>query len=66
LCHFYSTNYDCPTGTGGLFSKGLDFKSERNRDVAILGDSDEGVLKLSEALGWKDDLLKLVDQFKPT
>jgi len=53
-------------GVGNVFSKGLDFKSDRNRDVAVLGDCDEGVLKLAEALGWKEDLLKLVEQSKPT
>jgi len=51
-------------GVGNMFSKGLDFKSDKNRDVAILGDCDEGVLKLAEALGWKEDLLKLVEQSK--
>jgi len=46
-------------GVGSIFSKGLDFKSDKNRDVAILGDCDEGVRQLAEALGWKDELEQL-------
>ena len=45
-----------------LNSRGLNFDDKRNRDVALLGDCDEGVLKLAEALGWTDDLVKIQDQ----
>jgi hypothetical protein len=37
----------------------LDFNNEKNRDVFCQGDCDDGVMKLAEALGWKEDLLKL-------
>lgn len=55
----FDTHSDFDAGVGSIFSKGLDFKSDKNRDVAILGDCDDGVLKLAEALGWKDELLQL-------
>ena len=45
-----------------LNSRGLNFEDKRNRDVALLGDCDEGVLKLAEALGWTEDLIKIQDQ----
>lgn len=64
LLQKFNTHSDFDAGAGSIFSKGLDFKSERNRDVAILGDCDDGVLRLAEALGWKNDLLKLQSQSK--
>uniref|UniRef100_A0ACB8FT37 NAD-dependent protein deacetylase sirtuin-2 n=1 Tax=Sphaerodactylus townsendi TaxID=933632 RepID=A0ACB8FT37_9SAUR len=43
------------------FGCGMDFDSEKAyRDVAWLGDCDEGCLALAELLGWKDELEKLV------
>jgi NAD-dependent deacetylase sirtuin 2 len=44
-----------------LSGKGLNFESKQNRDVALLGDCDDGCKKLAEALGWADDLKKLGD-----
>ncbi|KAM8793979.1 NAD-dependent protein deacetylase sirtuin-2 [Eudromia elegans] len=44
-------------GLGG----GLDFDSDKAyRDVAWLGDCDEGCLALAELLGWKEELQELV------
>lgn len=45
-----------------LFARGMNFKSDRNRDIAILGDCDDGVTKLANALGWGDDLRQLCKQ----
>ncbi|XP_054855756.1 NAD-dependent protein deacetylase sirtuin-2 [Eublepharis macularius] len=43
------------------FGCGMDFDSEKAyRDVAWLGDCDEGCLALAELLGWKKELEKLV------
>ena len=40
---------------------GFDFDSDNKyRDVALLGDCDEGCLQLAELLGWKEELLELV------
>ncbi|KAH8311140.1 hypothetical protein KR044_004562, partial [Drosophila immigrans] len=36
-------------------------KAKNIRDVAYLGDCDAGVLALAEALGWDEDLQKLID-----
>ncbi len=55
----FDAHSDFNAGVGSIFSKGLNFKSETNRDVAILGNCDDGVMKLADALGWKDDLIKL-------
>ncbi|KAK7067012.1 NAD-dependent protein deacetylase sirtuin-2 [Halocaridina rubra] len=44
------------SGGGGL---ALD-SSSNYRDVALLGDCDDGCMKLAEQLGWKEDLLKLM------
>ncbi|XP_013908841.1 PREDICTED: NAD-dependent protein deacetylase sirtuin-2-like [Thamnophis sirtalis] len=42
-------------------SCGMDFDSEKAyRDVAWLGDCDEGCLALAELLGWKKELEELV------
>jgi len=42
-------------------NSGLDFDNPKNRkDVAWLGDCDEGCLKLADALGFGDDLRKLI------
>jgi len=59
LLQKFDTHSDFNAGVGSLFSKGLNFNSELNRDVAILGDCDDGAMRLAEALGWKEDLLKL-------
>jgi NAD-dependent deacetylase sirtuin 2 len=42
-------------------SSGFDFKWKYglNRDVAFLGDCDEGIEKLVELLGWEKDLQKM-------
>lgn len=42
-------------------SSGFDFKWKygTNRDVAYLGDCDEGIEKLANLLGWEKDLEKL-------
>lgn len=37
----------------------------RPDDVVLLGECDAGVLKLAEALGWKEDLLALREQIAP-
>nr|CAB3266079.1 NAD-dependent protein deacetylase sirtuin-2 [Phallusia mammillata] len=43
------------------FNSGMDFESEKAyRDVALLGDCDDGCKDLCEKLGWLEDLLKLV------
>ncbi|CAL8144023.1 unnamed protein product [Orchesella dallaii] len=42
-----------------MFARGMNFKSERNRDIAILGDCDDGVRKLAKALGWEQEFDKL-------
>lgn len=42
-----------------MFARGMNFKSERNRDIAILGDCDDGVRKLAKALGWEEEFNKL-------
>lgn len=45
---------------GMLSSSGLALDSPRNiRDVALLGDCDEGCTKLVDMLGWKEDYEKL-------
>ncbi|XP_066913247.1 NAD-dependent protein deacetylase sirtuin-2-like [Clytia hemisphaerica] len=45
-----------------FFSGGFDFDGPNSyRDVALLGDCDEGCSKLSELLGWKDDLERLME-----
>ncbi|XP_066948348.1 NAD-dependent protein deacetylase sirtuin-2-like isoform X1 [Macrobrachium rosenbergii] len=50
-------------GMGG--GGGLALDSARNtRDVALLGDCDDGCLKLAELLGWKDDLQGLLTSKK--
>jgi len=50
-----------------MFARGMNFKSERNRDIAVLGDCDDGVKKLVKALGWEDDFNKLCqNKDKPT
>jgi len=42
-----------------------DFKRPvAGRDVVALGDCQKQVLKLAELLGWKEDLQKLIDDFK--
>ncbi|XP_065294808.1 NAD-dependent protein deacetylase sirtuin-2 isoform X3 [Dermacentor albipictus] len=42
---------------------GLDFDSEANfRDVALLGTCDSGCQEMADRLGWKDDLLRLIEQ----
>lgn len=44
-----------------LFSKGLLYDdSENKRDVAWIGDCDDGVYALAEAIGWGDELKELV------
>lgn len=49
----------------GRYGFGLDFDSEdKYRDVAHLGDCDEGCLKLAELLGWKEELLNLAKEYK--
>lgn len=45
-----------------MFAKGMNFKSERNRDVAVLGDCDAGVQKLIKALGWEEDFKKVCQE----
>jgi len=48
---------------GALLGKeGLNFEDSENRDVALLGDCDDQVIKLAETLGWMDDLQKLIDK----
>ncbi|XP_031468104.1 NAD-dependent protein deacetylase sirtuin-2-like [Phasianus colchicus] len=43
------------------FGCGMDFDSDKAyRDVAWLGDCDEGCLALAELLGWKKELQELV------
>ncbi|XP_017048867.1 NAD-dependent protein deacetylase Sirt2 [Drosophila ficusphila] len=39
-------------------------RPNNTRDVAFLGDCDAGVLALAKALGWEDDLQKLIDSEK--
>ncbi|XP_017035669.1 NAD-dependent protein deacetylase Sirt2 [Drosophila kikkawai] len=39
-------------------------KSNNTRDVAFLGDCDAGVLALAKALGWEDELQKLITNEK--
>jgi len=48
-----------------MFAKGMNFKSERNRDIAVLGDCDDGVRKLVKALGWEEEFNKMCHE-KPT
>lgn len=49
-------------GVMGMFGYGFDFVSEnRYRDVAHLDDCDSGCVKLCELLGWKDELMELVN-----
>ncbi|KAF4524092.1 hypothetical protein B566_EDAN007675, partial [Ephemera danica] len=44
-------------------SHGMDFDSKKNtRDIAWLGDCDEGCVKLADLLGWNDELKKLVSE----
>ncbi|KAG0721368.1 NAD-dependent protein deacetylase sirtuin-2 [Chionoecetes opilio] len=46
---------------GMLSSSGLALDSPRNiRDVALLGDCDQGCAKLADLLGWKDEYEKLI------
>lgn len=46
---------------------GLDFDSEANfRDVALIGTCDNGCREMADRLGWKDDLMKLIDQAEAT
>lgn len=47
-----------------LFQSAFNFKSSGSRDVFIQGACDDGVMKLAEALGWKDELLKLANERK--
>jgi len=42
-----------------LLGSGFDFESELNRDIALLGDCDEGVEKLIKELGWESEFLKV-------
>ncbi|XP_049527355.1 NAD-dependent protein deacetylase sirtuin-2 isoform X3 [Dermacentor silvarum] len=56
-------------GQGNLVSKilglgcGLEFDSEANfRDVALLGTCDSGCQEMADRLGWKDDLLRLIEK----
>ncbi|XP_042224945.1 NAD-dependent protein deacetylase sirtuin-2-like isoform X1 [Homarus americanus] len=45
----------------GIFTGGLALDSPNNkRDVALLGDCDDGCKTFAEMLGWKEDLEKLV------
>lgn len=39
---------------------GFDFKRETSRDCFFQGDCDDGCLQLATALGWKEDLEKLI------
>ncbi len=56
-------NSDFDLGTAPhMFAKGMNFKSERNRDIAVLGDCDDGVRKLAKALGWEEEFNKLCEQ----
>ncbi|XP_037773267.1 NAD-dependent protein deacetylase sirtuin-2-like [Penaeus monodon] len=50
----------------GMFgSAGLALDSPNNiRDVALLGDCDEGCVKMAEYLGWKDDMQALLESTK--
>lgn len=50
------SNFDLGTAS---FGRGMNFKSDRNRDIAVLGDCDDGVRKLAKALGWEEDFNKL-------
>lgn len=59
LLQKFETHSDFDSGSATFMHKGLEFNSDRNRDVAILGNCDDGVMKIAEALGWKDDLVKL-------
>ncbi|XP_077862093.1 NAD-dependent protein deacetylase sirtuin-2-like [Saccoglossus kowalevskii] len=44
------------------FGRGMDFDSPNNyRDVAFEGTCDDGCVRLAELLGWKDELLNLVE-----
>ncbi|XP_075721979.1 sirtuin 2 isoform X10 [Rhipicephalus microplus] len=46
---------------------GLDFDSEANfRDVALIGTCDNGCREMADRLGWKDDLMQLIDQVEVT
>ena len=43
--------------------EGLNFK-EDTKDVAILGDCDDGIRKLADSLGWRGELEKMIKQAK--
>jgi len=45
-----------------FIGKGLNFESPTNRDVALLGDCDDGVRKLAKILGWEEELDKLKNE----
>ena len=43
-----------------LGREGFNFEDPRNRDLALVGDCDDGVMKLATSFGWKDELEKLI------
>jgi hypothetical protein len=45
-----------------LFGKtGFNFSDERNRDVALIGNCDDGVFTLAKELGWEKDFQAVLD-----
>ncbi len=48
-----------------LGREGFNFEDPRNRDLALVGDCDEGVQKLAASLGWVDDLQNLIGGSAP-
>lgn len=48
-------------GAWFMMGPGLMFDNPKNtRDIAYIGDCDDGCLALAEALGWKDELSELI------
>lgn len=56
-----STKFECEQLTS---SEGFRIGLPTNyRDIALLGDCQDGILKLAELIGWKDDLVKMKETF---
>jgi len=46
---------------GALLGKeGLNFEDSQNKDVALLGDCDDQVIRFAECMGWNSDFQKLI------
>lgn len=46
-----------------LFGKsGFNFNDERNRDVALIGNCDDGVLQVAKEMGWEADFRKILEE----